>query len=81
MTIGEILEYLDNIRVATDSLEVKGKNNAALICYICDRCDTLAQKLQEEAKKIQNESVANTEPEIVAIEVGDEDGQQNTKSA
>lgn len=81
MTIGDIISYLENIMGAADSIEVKGKQNAALLCYIYDRCETLANLLKEEAQKIQNGSVATTEPEIEVIEVGDENGQQNQESA
>ena len=81
MTIGDILECLNSIMGATEAMEVKGKQNAALLCYIYDRAEALANALKEEAQKIQNGSVATTEPEIEVTEVGDENGQQNRESA
>lgn len=79
MTIGEILEHLNNIMSATEAMEVKGKQNAALLCFIYDQAESLANLLKTEAQKVQNESVATAEPEIVSIEeVGDENGQRDS---
>lgn len=77
VTLQDMIEELEKIENAADSIEVRGKNNAALLCYICSKCEEMIKELSETAREIQNGS-----PEIVtAPKDGEENGESNTGSA
>lgn len=81
ITLQDIMNELANIREASNQIEVKGKQNAALLCYIYDRANELITALDETAKQIQNESEKQEQPEITLTEVGEENGEHDRESA
>lgn len=78
LTLLDIINEIINVRDVIDQVEVKGRNNQALLVYAYDHCNQLVSDLNNAAKEIQNESNANTDsgdaPEIILTEVGEEIG-------
>ena len=66
-TIGEVINEILKVRDTLDGIEVKGKQNAALLCYAYDHCNAIANALAEAAQNIQNGSAVT--------EDGEENGQ------
>ena len=82
ITLQDIMNELAGIREAANQIEVTGKQNAALLCYIYDRSNELYNKLEETIKQfVQNESENQEQPEITLTEVGEENGEHDTESA
>lgn len=73
-TLQDVINEISKVREAIDGLEVRGKNNATLLCYAYGKCDEIINELAETANQIQNGSVNDTE-------VDDEHGEVNTKSS
>ena len=73
LTLQDIINEIDKIREALDNIEVRGKNNATLLCYAYGKCDEIINGLNETAMKFQNES--QNEPEIKIVEAGEENGE------
>lgn len=65
---------VSKIREATNSLEVKGEQNASLIVYIVQKCNDIIQAINEASKAaIEQESTAENQN---GSEEGDSDGHQ-----
>ena len=75
LTLQDIINEIAKVRDVANQIEVKGKNNASLLCYVYDKCDSLIEELRKAAMEIQKENQAET------IEVGEEHGEQNSESA
>lgn len=74
-TIGDIINELIKVQNALDDIEVKGRQNAALLCFAYERCTAIANALTDAAKNVQNEST------LVEPEDGEENGQQDREPA
>lgn len=72
-TITDIVNEIIKIRDTLDGIEVKGKQNAALLCYAYDKCNALADVLMKIATEIQNES----KNENIPVDGGEENGKQD----
>lgn len=75
LTLQDIINEIAKIRDVTDQIEVRGKQNAAYLCYVYDKCSALIDELEKTALQIQNDNKAET------IEAGEENGEQHTESA
>lgn len=75
LTLQDMINEIAKIRDVTDQIEVRGKQNAALLCYAYDKCSELIEELRKTAMEIQNENQTET------VEAGEEHGEQNTESA
>lgn len=75
LTLQDMINEIAKVRDVTDQIEVRGKQNATLVCYIYDKCSSLIEELQKTAMEIQNEN------QNVTIEAGEEHGEQNSDSA
>ena len=75
VTIGDVINEIIKIREAANNLEIRGKDNAALICYICSKSDEIITELNKAAEQIQNGSEINNEPEIHIVEAGEENAE------
>ena len=75
LTLQDIIIEIAKVRDVADQIEVRGKNNASLLCYVYDKCNSIIEELRKTAMEIQNENQAET------IEAGEEHGEQNTESA
>ena len=79
VTLQDIINEIMRIREAIDGLEVRGNQNASLVCYAYNKCNELINGLTETAKQIQsenqNESEVTPEPEFTLTEAGEEIGQ------
>ena len=62
---------VSKIREATNSLEVKGEQNASLIVYIVQKCNSIVEAINEISK-----TASDQETEI-SNEGGECDGEQN----
>lgn len=72
-TISDIINEIIKIRDTIDGIEVKGKQNAALLCFAYDKCNALADALMKVATKIQNES----KKEDILTTGGEENGESD----
>lgn len=77
LTFQDLINDILRIREAVNGIEVKGNQNAALLCYAHNKCDELIETLRKTANEIQNEQ--NAEPEFTVVESGEENGQQNSE--
>lgn len=77
LTFQDLINDILRIREAINGIEVKGNQNAALLCYAHNKCNELVETLSKTANEIQNEQDA--EPEFTVIESGEEHGQQSTE--
>lgn len=81
VTVGDIINEISKIRRAADDIEVKGKQNAALLCYVCDKCDELVDTLNKTIEEIQNGSKNEPQENTTLTEVGEENGEPDRDPA
>lgn len=81
LTLQDVMNELAGIREAANQIEVRGKQNAALLCYVYDRANELYDALEETVKQIQNQNESEKQPEITLTEVGEDNGEHDTESA
>lgn len=74
MTIDDIVNEIAKIRDVADQIEVRGKQNAAILCYVYDKCNELIASLKQTAAEIQRQNQNGSEPEIITTEGGEEIG-------
>ena len=81
ITLGDIITELINIRNVSDTIEVKGKDNASKLCYIYDKSNDLINLLNKTVEEIQNGSKNEPQENTTITEVGEENGEFDRNSA
>ena len=86
LTLGDVINEIAKVREAIDGIEVKGNQNAVLLCYAYSHCSEIIDGLNETAKQIQeqqnqNQNGSKDQPEIILTEAGEENGEIDTGSA
>lgn len=84
LTLGDVINEIAKVREAIDGIEVKGNQNAVLLCYAYSHCSEIIDNLNETAKQIQeqqNQNGSKDQPEIILTEAGEENGEIDTGSA
>lgn len=80
ITLQDVIEDLSKICEALDAVEVKGRNNSALLVFAWDKCNNLIGELNKAAENIAK--YENEQPSIVEVEeVGEENGEFHTEPA
>ena len=59
VTLYELSQEVVKIREAVNSMEVKGRQNAALIVYCCEKCDNIIKAVNEAVSRL---SASNSKP-------------------
>lgn len=63
VTLYELGQEAVKIREAVNSIEVKGRQNAALIVYCCEKCDNIVKAINEAAASVSVLSREDEAPE------------------
>ena len=68
LTLMDLGNEIVKIREAVDSVEVKGRQNAAALVFAYDKCNSLISSINEAMQQIQNgsqgEGETATQPEV-----------------
>lgn len=59
VTLHELSQEVVKIREAVNAMEVKGRQNAALIVYCCEKCDNIIKAINEAIVAL---SASNNQP-------------------
>lgn len=81
ITLQDVINEIAKVRDTLNDVEVKGRNNSALLVFAWDKCNDLIGALNQTAEEIQNGSYQKPDDSFQVTEVGEESGESNTGSA
>lgn len=68
LTLMDLANEIVKIREAVDSVEVKGRQNAAALVFAYDKCNNLISSINEAMQQIQNGSQGDGEATTATAE-------------